>query len=284
MQMTCYIKILIASLFLFFSSQAGSWNALGHRLIAQIAYDYMTPEAKHRFNQINHALDKVYKPQSFVNAAVWLDTIHYNNGVMWFDAMHYVNQPFSLDGSHLPEVQKINAIWAIENAIKTLQDKRTFVFDKGIALRVLIHVVGDLHQPLHGATLVTRKCPKGDAGGNLFSLGKNAVADDLHWYWDQGAGLFKTTDYVKQPQLIRRARQIEKQWPCELKSVSRRPTDWLKESHAIAIKDVYQLHPHEKPGKAYQKHAQNISVQRVALAGCRLAAVLNELAMASSVS
>lgn len=279
--MTDYARVLILLLFFVLPFQAGGWNALGHRLVAQIAYDHMTPEAKRSFNQMNHALDKVYKPQSFVNSATWLDTLHYQNGVMWFDAMHYVNQPFTLDDSPLPEIQKINALWAINHAIQTLQDKRALNFDKGVAFRVLIHVVGDLHQPLHGATLVSHQHPKGDAGGNLFPLGKNTVADNLHWYWDQGAGLFKTAGYVKQAQLLRRAHQIEKQWPCRLKSVSLLPSDWLKESHEIAVKKAYRIHPHEKPGKSYQKEAQDIALQRVALAGCRLAAVLNQLASVS---
>ncbi|MGL5742868.1 MAG: S1/P1 nuclease [Legionella sp.] len=49
-----------------------------------------------------------------------------------------------------------------------LSSKHTNAADKRFALRLLIHVVGDVHQPLHAITRVSTQLPKGDMGGNLF--------------------------------------------------------------------------------------------------------------------
>lgn len=268
--------VFAGSLMLMFPLWA--WNAVGHRMVAQIAYDHMSPAAKQRFNQTNHALDKIYRPQSFVNSAVWLDYIRYEGDVPWYDTMHYVNLYFSTDGTPLPTLQKINAVWAIEHAIKTLEAEKSNDFDKGIALRILIHVVGDLHQPMHGVTRVSRTHPNGDLGGNLFPLGPNPIANNLHGYWDEGAGLFKTKSYLKPKQLANKAALFEKQYPCNLESTKTTPSDWLHESHQIATNFAYHLTPNQKPGKTYQMQAQDIIQKRVAQAGCRLALQLNKMA------
>lgn len=164
-----------------------AWNALGHQLVAQIAYDHLSTHARKVCNQYNQAMDKVYKPQSFTNAAVWLDTLRYQ-GINWFSTMHYVDLPFSPDGSEEPLPPEINAVWAIEKSRTTLLNKYATDFDKGVALRVILHVVGDLHQPLHASTCVSADFPQGDRGGNLMRLQKNPIGKNLHSYWDKGGG------------------------------------------------------------------------------------------------
>ncbi len=271
-------KPILTGILLVLAFKLFAWNALGHRLVAQIAYDHMTVEAKQKFNRMNHQLDKIYRPQSFVNAATWLDTVKYQEDVNWFDSMHYVNQFFSTDGTALPTLQKVNAVWAIDQATKTLNSNKSYPFDKAIALRVLIHVTGDLHQPLHGAAKVSQAYPDGDLGGNLFHLGANPVADNLHSYWDQAGGLFKSKKRISQAQLAKKAQSLEKQFPCQQEAVQTSAKDWLAESHKLAISVAYDLKSNEKPSLIYQKETQQITSQRVALAGCRLAVLLNQMA------
>ena len=214
------------------------WNALGHRLVAQIAY-HLTPKARDVFNQYNRAMDKVYRPQSFVNAAVWLDTLRYQD-INWFASMHYIDRPFSHDGSQLPPLQEVNALWAIENATHVLSNKYATDFDKGVAVRVILHVVGDIHQPLHAATRVSAQFPKGDRGGNLMLLGRNPVAKNLHSYWDKGAGLLVTKRRLSPYQLSRRALNIERRWPCKATVADLNSNHWADESNALAINIVYK--------------------------------------------
>ena len=69
---------------------------------------------------------------------------------------------------------------------------------KSFALRLLIHYVGDIHQPLHSTSRVDSKYPRGDAGGNLFHVPSKEGAKNLHAVWDSVVYLFTAT-----PSLVR---------------------------------------------------------------------------------
>lgn len=60
--------------------------------------------------------------------------------------------------------------------------------EKSMMLRYLVHVVGDVHQPLHSAELIDeKKFPKGDMGGNLFEIKYSPTIVNLHEFWDSVA-------------------------------------------------------------------------------------------------
>ncbi len=266
------VKIWLAVFFILLSTCVFSWNALGHRLVAQIAYDQMTPSAKQVFNNYNQALDKVYKPQTWVDSAVWLDTLRFQD-VNWFATMHYIDIPFSDDETPLLPPGEINALWAIEKSRHLLLNQYATDFDKGVALRILMHVVGDIHQPLHAVTRISSEHPKGDRGGNLVLLEDNAIAKNLHSYWDKGAGLFGGRKKYSQVQIKNSAAKIEQRWPCKVLVLDTTPAQWADESHTLAIQKVYKLPIDER----YQKSAQKIAEKRIALAGCRLGVLLNNI-------
>lgn len=258
---------------LLLSGSVFSWNATGHRLVAQIAYDQLTSNSKQIFNNYNHALDKVYKSQSWINSAVWLDKLRYQD-IQWFAPMHYVDLPFSQDG--MPEIipQEVNAIWAINKSVSLLLNNYATSFDKGVALRILLHVVGDIHQPLHAITRINAEFPKGDRGGNLVLMPGNPIANNLHSYWDKGGGFLVMKKQTKNKHAIKSlATQIERRWPCTSFDLTQTPTQWADESYRIAIKKVYSV----PIDNQYQKSAQKISEKRIALAGCRLGALLNDI-------
>ncbi len=258
------IRQLLVFCILFLPIALYGWNAEGHRVIADIATHHMTPQARVRFEQYNHALDRVYQPLSFREAAVWLDTLRYKD-IHWFDTLHYIDLPFSQDGSPLPAMNEQNAVLAIEQAKLTVFNKYSSVFDKGLATRILIHVVGDLHQPLHASTRVSSSLLRGDKGGNLVILDDNPIANNLHSYWDRGAGIL-TKKGLRKSFLIDDAN-------CDVTLMTMNVMQWAEESNVIAKTFVYQLPMDEN----YQQNAQKISETRLLLAGCRLAALLNRM-------
>lgn len=244
-----------------------SWNAAGHRLITQIAYDQLTRHEKMVLNYYNRAIgDKMAK--RLVNASVWLDTIRFRTH--YYDAMHYIDIAFSNDGTPSPAVAEINAVTAIQHAVGVLQSEKSSDKAKGIALRVLIHVVGDIHQPLHTATRVSRRYPAGDHGGNLIPLYNNKIAKNLHAYWDKGAGLLIGKRRFGDKWIKNRAKAFEQRYPCSLDLANTNASYWAQESHDIAVQKAYSL-------ALSQNDTQAIVEQRIAVAGCRLAAVLHQL-------
>jgi hypothetical protein len=257
----------------FLTANAFSWNGIGHKLVAQIAYNHLTLETRNHSNSLNHELDIVYPVQSFVNASIWLDTIRYKD-IKWYDRMHYVNWSFSKDGTVLPPLESVNALWAIDNAIKTLRGKYANPFDKGIALRILIHVIADIHQPMHATTLVSAEYPKGDAGGNLYRIKGGKLGKNLHGYWDKGGG-FLVLPNNSRNSIRKKASEISLHWPCDNFKNEFNPQQWLEESHILGINKAYNLMPGTAPDSQYQIDVQTISEQRVAQAGCRIADLLN---------
>lgn len=254
------------------------WNALGHRLIMQIAYDHLTPHAKITFNRYNRAVD--YANANLVASAVWLDNIRARTHA--YDAMHYIDIPFSTDHSSLPDLQRINAVWAVNKAKLVLLNPKIDARSKGTALRILIHVVGDIHQPLHAATRISLQYPEGDRGGNLVKLYRNPVARNLHSYWDKGAGQLIGKRRYGKSWVKTRAHTLEKQWPCDVAIADLDAMHWAQESYAIAQRSVYQLPSRNRTDNNYQNAAQYIVGQRLALSGCRLAALMNTIDQALS--
>ena len=67
---------------------------------------------------------------------------------------------------------------------------------KSFAMRLLMHYVGDVHQPLHAATRVNHEYPEGDRGSNKVSLPFKDEASDLHSIWDAIVYSFDQTPYL----------------------------------------------------------------------------------------
>jgi len=255
-----------------------AWNAEGHRLIAQIAYDYMTPTAKSRFQVAHPALDKHQKPPSFIEAATWLDTLREEDSKA-LRAMHYIDLPIITEGMHAPKLKPMNGLIAYNQSKAMLLDNHTSSLERIVALRVLIHVAGDLHQPLHAATRVTRAYPEGDAGGNRVALPKNKIAKNLHAYWDRAGGIliYQTDDRNPEKRIRQRARALEDTWPCRLELVDNDPMHWVAESHDLAVSEAYAMTAKNFSSGAYQSTVSRVAAKRLAVAGCRLAAVLNQI-------
>lgn len=259
-----------------------AWNAEGHRIMAQIALDNMTPSAQAHFQVAHPRLDKKKKPPSFVEASVWFDTLRKKDSKA-FGAMHYVDIAFSTDGTHLfrPKSKATNGLMAFNQSRALLLENRGSKLERVFALRVLMHVAGDLHQPLHAATRVSRAYPYGDAGGNSVRLPNNKIAKNLHAYWDRGGGvlLYKSDVHHPEIRVKRRALELEEAWPCKPEFADKDPVHWLAESHDLAVSEAYAITPKNFSTGAYQQTVSRTSEKRLALAGCRLASVLNEIDM-----
>ncbi len=268
---------LIFLLIFYYSSPLLSWNALGHQVIAQIACDYMSPETKRIFIQKNKWLHSHHQPGDLVNAATWLDRLYGDHNHV-FKPMHYIDIPYSMDGSTEPHPKKMNAVIAIQQATAVLENTKSSPKNQAIAVRILWHVVGDLHQPLHAITRVSRHNPEGDQGGNLVLLYQTSIAKNLHEYWDRGGGLLYKKCRDHQADVKDIARKLEKKWGCRLNKIALNPRNWADESHQLAIDFVYILPKSGEPSPAYQRMTQRVSSRQIALAGCRLAALCERIA------
>lgn len=272
--------ILTTLLILSSPTPAFAWWDTGHMIVAQIAYDNLTPQAKAEAKRLINHMAKAEPPvDHFVPAAVWMDDLH-RKGMRTFAQWHYINLPYNPDGlASVPPAKEQNVIWAIEEAYKVLKHPEARDFQKSLMLRILIHTIGDIHQPMHNVGRSTLKLPHGDRGGNDFKL--KGKYNNLHKLWDSGAHLFKDHNRKQWATYIPNyAREITNKYPQRIlqEAPSMNPKEWSKESFTLAVGVCYQnIQPHSEPSAQYIQQAQPIIQRRLAMGGYRLANLLNSI-------
>ena len=285
------------------------WGNVGHMTVAYAAYQKLTPAAKKRVGVLLK-LNPDYKNGKwakmipagtaakdrpmilFMIAATWPDQIKSETGytndpeggpgssqnIGYSDHLqhrywHFVDTPLSQDGTTLGAIPAPNAETQIA-AFRTVLASSDPDPLKSYDLAWLLHLVGDVHQPLHAATRVSKADPTGDRGGNNVMLCKKPCKNELHAFWDDLPGT------VSDPNA---AVLVGKKLPKPDATLAK-DTDaatWIAESFDAAKKSVY-VNPPIGPGDgpftltaAYRADAHKIASARVALAGARLANVIN---------
>jgi hypothetical protein len=185
---------------------------------------------------------------------------------------HFIDTPFTQDGTApLSAIPSPNAETEIAIFRQTLTSNSSDKL-KSYDLVWLLHLVGDVHQPLHSSTRVGAADLEGDNGGNNVKLA--APSSELHAFWDGLPGdssniadviTYGTTLAAADPLLAKKADA----------------SDWIKESFDIAQTTVYSTPIGTNDGPvtitpAYKAKAQTIAAERVELAGERLANLIND--------
>lgn len=281
---------------LLFAREISAWGPGGHMMVAHIAFARLNPKAKAEAKRL---LAIQIKPENitgnslnFVEASHWPDDLRPVEAFAFSLPLHFVDRPFSTDGTPLPtDLPEKNIITALERYVAVLKSDRASDEKKAQALRFIIHFVGDIHQPLHCATQVTKKFDEGDRGGNFFIIkvrNKAGKTNDvkLHSYWDGGIGNFPKAglNFAPPPQKQTRvaAARIVTLFPASDPAwKTGNPFDysgWAAESESLAETVAYaHITPDQIPDKSYKQLALKTARKRVAWGGYRLAELLNTI-------
>ena len=202
-----------------------AWGVEGHRIIAAIAADELTPAAK---TQIEQLLGSGDVSAAMMDASTWADEIRLQRPqtAPW----HFVDIPIGSAGyDYLRDCIRQNCVVSqIDRTERAFADKRVLASGRAEALRFLIHFVGDVHQPLHAAD-------NRDKGGNLVRVVLDGRRTNLHAVWD--------VDVVRA--LGRSPEEISAQLEREITPADMRMwqmgngLDWAIESFRIASRDIY---------------------------------------------
>ncbi|MEO1087282.1 MAG: S1/P1 nuclease, partial [Acidobacteriota bacterium] len=259
------------------ATPAAAWHQAGHIVVAQIAHDRLTPETRAEADRLIGVLaDFAPVRADFVSASVWLDEIK-EEGWNAFDTWHFVNLPYNAGGLRsIPTGPDESALEALDHAVATLRDGRAGDLARAFSLRVVIHVVADLHQPMHCVNRFTHEHPEGDRGGNDFLLGDT----NLHLYWDEAGGLLGELD-ASSPStevaaavagLLDAVPEEALTTVDDLDSAS-----WAREGHGLAVSVAYVgLVEGREPSESYRIRTQLVTQRRLVTAGYRLAALLEK--------
>lgn len=249
---------LIALVFLLASVQhATAWGAIGHYVIGKLAEWQMKPATVQRVEQI-------LKQESISGVGVWMDNIRSDSNYEYTYTWHWVT---TVDGEYDPEIQEKtgDAYEAFMRIKANLKKGGLSPEEERDQLRMLIHIVGDLHQPFHVGK-------PGDRGGNDVKVRFFNKQTNIHAVWDSDLIESKRMSYSEI------AHELQKRINPDLirKYENAGPPNWLQE--AVALRP-YMYDIPEDGGIGYEyiyKYYHHVE-ERLIAAGVRLAQVLEEI-------
>jgi hypothetical protein len=256
------IKLFLMISFLFFSSftekKSDFWGKNGHRATGQIAQEHLTKRAK-------KCINKLLKGQSLAFVSTYADEIKSDNNYNMYYSWHYINMELNETYATAKKNPKGDLVTGIEKCITVLKDKNTSDDEKEFHLKMLVHFIGDLHQPLH----IGRR---EDKGGNTVQVEWFGRGTNLHRVWDENMIDDWDMSYIE---LAENAKDLSKK---QIEAIEKGSIiDWVNEVHKVTV-DVYKS---AKSGEnlRYKYSYDNFGIVRTQLqkGGIRLAKVLNEI-------
>lgn len=197
---------------------SGAWSSLGHKAVAELAWREMSAAERrevagllkhHPHYNLLLAVDlpRGVDPDewAFLNAATWPDLIRpakkgepvrpasiTNYNIYPHAILLPVVRAGDVKDVSLAEfqVEAPNAETGLSNSLAVLGNKNASAQDRAVALTWVLHLCGDIHQPLHASTLVTKQRPQGNgAGGGFVVIDPKGNQVGLHTFWDAVLGM-----------------------------------------------------------------------------------------------
>ena len=305
-----------------FSFQAlPAWDAVGHMMVAKIAYGRLQPSVKAKLAVIAAQIQYPGRQYTASTMAVWMDDIRTPDPHVPFDGkfkpFHFIDLGMSpsdplpsLTVTNPTDEASGNVVQALKRATAVVRGGTDpLIPNKVVALSLIVHLVGDIHQPLHCATYFfpTPEAdgkPDLDAGGNRVTVtdspedrsgGLPPHKLNLHSFWDEAyrAGFqngnvalaplapYGTPHHASEmdPYLFDFAAYA----PGRDVSLKTDFDGWMRESHRLAREDIYGVLPFDSKhrnavlSRDYVEKSKEVARHRIVLAGYRLAQLLNDL-------
>lgn len=246
--------LLVIAILILFAKTGFSWGKRGHEIVVQIAKHYLD---KSVINKVQSYLGKM----SFEEEAVWMDQIKSNRSYDYMKPWHYIN--IDRDATYV-KTKEPNIINALEDAITNL-DINSYRTKEAINfnLKLIFHLIGDLHQPLHSGY-------PDDRGGNYAQVRFQKKQTNLHFVWDESIIQYSN---ITAADCIALGNILSQK---EIKSIQKiNAVEWLKDSRSL-LPQVYNF----KNGNITQSYIKSntpLVKKQLLKAGLRLAAVLNKV-------
>ncbi|GMN08475.1 S1/P1 nuclease [Croceitalea sp. MTPC5] len=251
------------ALFLFFvtiTCNANTlWSKTGHRVTGHIAQKHLSRKAK-------KAVANLLDGHSLAFASTFADEIKADRSFSKYSAWHYVNYPMNMRYEDSEKSEYGDVVMGIEKCKAVLQDENSTHKDKVFHLKLLIHLIGDLHQPMH----VGRGS---DRGGNDIQLQWFDEGTNLHRLWDSNLiNAYGMTYYELGDELVQSVTKKEKR-TIQAGTLY----DWVHESHVLAAEVYQSVEVGEKLRYQYAYTYNDLLFEQLQKGGFRLAKVLNEI-------
>ena len=209
-------KTTILFLFLYLPFCSMAWGVLGHRIVGQVADSYLTKNTKRE-------IFKILGNESVAMTSNWPDFIKSDPSYKYLDVWHYINLRSGLSETDLKNYLATDTVTDAYTKLNwltaQLKNKELEQDKKVLYLRLLIHIVGDLHQPLHIGRAE-------DRGGNGVKVNWFKDPSNLHTVWDTKLIDFQQLSYTEYATSINYTTKAQRnEWQAEPVS------EWIWQSY-----------------------------------------------------
>lgn len=255
---SAYILIIFLITFLAGNANNPDWGQTGHRTIGKIAENYLEAKTKRE-------ISKILDGQSLALVSTFGDDIKSDKRYKDFYSWHYVNMPFGVKYEDSEKNPNGDLVTGIEKCKSVILDKNASKDDKAFYLKLLVHFIGDLHQPMHVGRAE-------DKGGNTIQVQWFNDGTNLHSVWDS-----KMIDSFQMTytEMAANADKISKEQVKYLQQGT--IADWANETQTFAIKAYASTEVGEKLSYNYMYENFGLVRSQLQKGGIRLAKVLNDL-------
>lgn len=252
---TILFFLLITS---FTLASAPAWGPTGHRTTGKIAEKYLTKRAKKK-------IKKLLKGESLAYISTFADEIKSDRKYSKFYSWHYVNIPLDANYGDVEKNPKGDLVTGINTCIAILKDKTSADADKIFYLKMLVHLIGDLHQPMHIGRAE-------DKGGNTIQVQWFGRGTNLHHVWDIDMIEEWNMSYTE---LANNATPLSKE---QIKAIQQGSVvDWVHDTHKLSKIAYNSVKVGENLRYRYSyDHFKTVRSQ-LQKGGIRLAKVLNDI-------
>lgn len=255
-------KILLLALLAYFPASTMAWGLLGHRVVGEIADSYLK-------RRTSREVKAILGHESLAMASNWADFIKSEPSYNYLSNWHYINLPAGLSSGQLQSYLLQDTVTDAYTRIRFLSSElknRTLEQDKKVMyLRLLIHIVGDLHQPMHTGRF-------DDLGGNRIQVSWFGQPSNLHRVWDSDlieSQELSYTEYARSINFIDRSRLFQLQ--------NEDVNLWVEDSYKASERIYANVKSGDKLGYRYIYDYIAVADQQLLKGGVHLASLLNDI-------
>lgn len=256
--MNKFIFLFFLAFNISFANAPAVWSKTGHRVIGDVAQAHLSRKAK-------KAIFELLDGQGLASVSNFGDEIKADSLYRKFSAWHYVNIPKGKKYSEVTPSQYGDLVVGVQECISIIKNESSSKQDKAFYLKMLVHLIGDLHQPMHVGRLE-------DKGGNDIQVQWFNDGSNLHRVWDSNLieqnGMSYTEMAASLPHLSKQQKNAIQEGGL---------LDWVEESHLMADELYDSVEVGEKLYYRYGYIWWPTVEKQLQKGGLRLAKVLNDL-------
>lgn len=240
-------------------SPAWAWGAIGHRITGSIAEENLSGLARAN-------VQLILGEEDLAEASTWPDEMRLDPAPFWqktANPWHYVTVREGTEYRASDAPTEGDAATALARFTKTLKDPKASLDERRLALRFIVHIIGDLHQPLHVGN-------GNDRGGNDVKVTLFGKPTNLHAVWDSAMIEQRALSYSEYSHWLSRSITAQDVIAWSVRD----PAVWMKESIELRNR-VYPNTP-DLSGSYSFAHRADME-RRLKQAGIRIAAYLNQV-------